>query len=352
MRALVYADLQATEGSIDERLRANPAIPLQRWRVERFYADLATLYRQHDCRYLIDLGDTTDDRKALPVPTIQAVMSGLSAINPDPSLSIKLIGNHEQAYRDSTQHPGLMYGQFHHVVADREVIYAGNTAIVCMAWQENEEEASAWLQSTLNRISLELGEIATADRPDLNILVLGHLHMRASWVNGVQLKGGLIITCMDSADLVLLGHVHQPQVVDSGVYYVGSPFQQDFGEVGQTKRVGLLDLNTLDLQWLPLPSPFPRYLRLTVDELECLDSLGEDRAQVVLRTADEARRFHACPLAPLVEPDYQLAPIESEKGAQISDMPRVDWVEEWVDKKPLAGFTRDELLEAGRKLTR
>jgi len=84
--ALVFSDLQAGEGSDSERLRANPAIPLQRWRVEQFYADLKTLYDRHGCKYLIDLGDTTDDRKSLPVPTIGAIMSGLNAIRPDPKL--------------------------------------------------------------------------------------------------------------------------------------------------------------------------------------------------------------------------------------------------------------------------
>ena len=91
--ALVFSDLQAGEGSDSERLRANPAIPLQRWRVEQFYADLKTLYDRHGCKYLIDLGDTTDDRKSLPVPTIGAIMSGLNAIRPDPKLSIKLIAS-------------------------------------------------------------------------------------------------------------------------------------------------------------------------------------------------------------------------------------------------------------------
>jgi DNA repair exonuclease SbcCD nuclease subunit len=347
-RFLIFSDLQATEG--EERLRANPAIPLQRWRVERFYADLATLAKANDARYLIDLGDTTDDRKALPVPTINAVMSGLSVVNHNPEHSIKLIGNHEQAYRDATQHPGLMYGQFFgHVIVDTGVIEMGNTVIICMSFPNDEELAAEWLASTVRYWK---HEVATADRPDPLVLVLGHLPVVGAVNNGRTLPGGIHRDNFKDADLVLLGHVHQPQIISDNALYIGSPFQQDFGECGQDKFVGLLDLDTLEFNWLPLPSPFPRYLRLTVDELECLDSLGEDRAQVVLRTADEARRFHACPLAPLVEPDYQLAPIESEKGAQISDMPRVDWVEEWVDKKPLAGFTRDELLEAGRKLTR
>jgi hypothetical protein len=151
---------------------------------------------------------------------------------------------------------------------------------------------------------------------------------------------------------VLLGHVHQPQSLAANVHYVGSPFQQDFGEMGQTKRVGLLDLDTLAIEWLALPSPYPRYLRLSVDELEGYGSLGEDRAQVVIRTAEEAARFHACPLAAFVEPDYQLSPAHHDKNPDIlTGLPSVDWVHDWVLKKPLDGFTGEELLEVGRALT-
>lgn len=340
--ALVFSDLQAGEGSDSERLRANPAIPLQRWRVEQFYADLKTLYDRHGCKYLIDLGDTTDDRKSLPVPTIGAIMSGLNAIRPDPKLSIKLIGNHEQAYRAGNFHPGLIYQAFHHVVPEEEVIFAGETAIVCVSYPNEEGRTSLWLYETLRRLKENYSYT--------KILVLGHLGVEGSVSSGRSLPGAFAPYMFQHATLALLGHVHQPQQMADNLYYVGSPFQQDFGEANQAKRVCLLDLDTLEFEWLSLPSPYPRYLRLSVDELECYGSLGEDRVQVVLRTTAEAERYHASPLAALVEPDYQLAPSSSATSLSKVQL-NTDWLGGWVDAKPLEGFTREEILAAGKEIT-
>lgn len=344
-RALIYTDLQAGEGGEEERLRSNPAVPLQRWRVERFYADLASLYAEHGCRYLIDLGDTTDDRKALPVPTINAVMGGLNRIRPDPTLSIKLIGNHEQAYRDSGQHPGLAYQQFHHVVDDREIIFVGSTAIICIAWQEEDaDRVSLWLLEQIRRCRENYRGVT-------QVLVLGHLQLDQALVNGRKLPGGVDTTCL-GADLVLLGHVHQPQTIAGNIHYVGSPFQQDYGEMNQAKRVGLLDLDTLALEWLSLPSAYPRYLRLSLTELEAYQSVGEDRITVTLRSVEEAARFHAHPLAALVDPDYQLAAKTDANPLTfaVNTLPE-DVLGDYVEKRPLDGFTSEELLALGRELT-
>lgn len=340
----MYSDLQASEGRDGEKLRANPAIPLQRWRVDRFYADLAQLYQQHDCQYLIDLGDTTDDRKALPVPTINSVMGGLNRIRPNPALSIKLIGNHEQAYRDAAQHPGLAYSAYHRVVDTFDVIYTGRTAIVCVAWPNNEEETAQWLYRTMNRL-----------HGKYQILLLGHLHVEGALINGRKAGTGHAWEMDIGGSLTLLGHVHQPQQIvhetaGSRAYYVGSPFQQDYGEMNQAKRVGLVDLDTLELTWLSLPSAYPRYLRISMDEFESYSSVGEDRITVTLRSTAEAARFHSHPLSATVDADYQLAPVRSVTQEVTLAAPD-DVLAEFVTQRPLDGFTSEELLAIGRELT-
>jgi hypothetical protein len=339
-KAIVHADLQASEGA--ERLRANPAIPLQRWRVERLYADLATLMKEHGCRYLIDLGDTTDDRHAVPVPTLEAVFRGLATCHPRPLLSIKLIGNHEQALRANHLHPGGAYRTYHRVVADREVIIRGDVATVAVAWPNNPTEISEWLDRTLRSLR---------DR-GYRTLLLGHLQIHGVKVNGLEWPGEHLFD-PELVDLALLGHIHSPQSPHPNIHYVGSPFQQNYGESGQTKRVGMLDMDTLEIQWLALPSDYPRYLRLTMPELGTQQDLGEDRATITLRTVQEAEAFHHHPLAPLVEPDYALTPetptlVEGD-APELGANPK-ELLEAYVCRNPLPGVESADLLSTGYNL--
>jgi DNA repair exonuclease SbcCD nuclease subunit len=156
----------------------------------------------------------------------------------------------------------------------------------------------------------------------------------------------------DRVDLALLGHVHQPQSLTTYVHYVGSPFQQDYGEAGQGKRVGLLDVDTLELRWLSLPSRYPRYLRLNLPEFENYTSLGEDRATVTLRNSDEARRFHAHPLAQFVDPDYQFTGrAEVRRSASVPHSDPLVVMRTYVEERPLDGFETDEVLAIGREIT-
>jgi hypothetical protein len=40
-----------------------------------FFKVLREIYVEHGCDGLVDLGDTTDDRSSIPVPTIDALIS-------------------------------------------------------------------------------------------------------------------------------------------------------------------------------------------------------------------------------------------------------------------------------------
>ena len=333
---LVFSDLQAGEGA--ERLRANPAIPLQRWRVERCYADLAHLMRQHKCKYLIDLGDTTDDRYAIPVPTLEVVMRGLDMCRPKPLLSFKLIGNHEQALKANHLHPGGVYKAHHRVVSGHEVVLRGDLAIIAVAWPNEGPPISAWINDRLRDLK---------DR-GFRTLLLGHLQVTGAKAHGTELPGEHNID-PSLVDLALLGHVHASQSTHENIHYIGSPFQQDYGEGGQSKRVGLIDFDTLDFQWLSLPSAYPRYLHLDFREFAAQKSLGEDRVQVTLRTPIEADAFHQHPLASQVTPVYALTVSQATVTEKAEDTPITpeDLLRLYVQRNPLHGVDEEAILAAG-----
>ena len=55
-------------------------------------------------------------------------------------------------------------------------------------------------------------------------------------------------------DYVALGHIHKPQIIADHIRYSGSPIKYSFGsEENQTKGVVLLDTDTLEQRFVPLP---------------------------------------------------------------------------------------------------
>lgn len=279
MRVLVYADAQATDGH--ERCFGDPTKPLQLWRIEHLYDELMRVYRQYNCQALWDLGDTTDDRTAIPLSVIDMLCDRLEEF--DGKWNIKLVGNHEQFLRDTKVHAGKMFRHFFHVTDTCESIRFGNVNILCISYHDDVEAILKFIRSQ--------------PKTERSIL-LGHFQLA-----GCQMSSGMAVTgvprdMLKFVELGLLGHIHKPQTIGK-LHYVGSPFQQHWGESGENKRVAVLDISdtVLDVQFVPLEG-FPIYRQVTFPEfVECVKAASEDRYKVVLRSIEETERFYAHPLA-------------------------------------------------------
>lgn len=341
LRALVYSDLQAEDGN--EFLRSDPTTPLQRWRVRRLYADLAQLFVKHKCQFLIDLGDTTESRTGIKWGAMSEVARGLWSINPDPALSLKLIGNHEQPMRNGLETPADAYLRHHFVIRDRAIICIDEEgpAIVCASYPANHADLTLWLENTTRTLAGK------------KILLLGHFQAIGAKMPSGFAENGIPAAALAPFTLGLLGHVHRPQsVAGTNCHYVGSPFQQNLGEQDEEKRVGLLDLRTLELKWLPLPSRYPAYRSMGVEEFEkCAAKMGEDRLTVSITNAKEAEQFRVHPLN--AEARTSLEHYETPAAATPSaNVPtsREGLMERQVEDNPLENWEKSDLLALGREL--
>ena len=338
----MYSDLQADDGA--ELLRGDQTMPLQRWRVRQFYGDILRLFRKHKCRYLIDLGDTTDNRNTLQIPILSEVSAGLWSVNPNPICSFKLIGNHEQLYKHGGVNSAAFYWKHHYVTTDRCIVDLGRgrPVVVLASFPDNEEELAGWLAATGTRLK------------DRKTLLLGHFQVKGCQMSKGTSEHGLDSNMLEMFTLSLLGHVHKPQQIGQlNAHYVGSPFQQDYGEAGEDKRVGLLDLETLKLTWLRLPSHYPAYCELSAEEFKNLGELGEDRITVALRDATEAESFYADPRSSLVRPSllhFQTKPAETRPMAAAERFDPTTLVSQYSAEHPLEGFTEAELIAEGTSI--
>lgn len=339
-RALVYTDLQATDGH--ERMFSKPEMPLQLWRVRKTYTDLLKIFKAHKCDCLWDLGDTTDDRSFLPMPAIDAVMEGLEPF-PNHELNIKLIGNHEQYLKDTSLHIGRIFSSKFTVIAETDAFEVDDTLIVCAAYPSCNSAAAEWI-----------GRTAYAYRNYNRKILLGHFQVAGCQLNSGQAVLGIPTEYIDKFNLALLGHVHKPQKVGRNGYYVGSPFQQNYGEKYEAKRVAIVDTDTLKVEWVPMEG-FPVYRVVNFEEWSKLVTKDhEDRYQVILASSEEAEAFYQHPLMAQAEPVYNFQMSEEQKAeiATQQSITQDDMMARWMKEHDPKDFgieaTRDEVLEIGK----
>jgi len=201
MRFLIYGDLQAADGH--ERCFNNPSMPLQRWRVNTFMAFVRETYDKYGCDGLIDLGDTTDDRQAIPIPTIHSVLTPLSRFWG--KQNIKLIGNHEQWLRSTEMDPGVMYKGIFNVVKSHDVIdFKCGVVFACVSYIDDKDELKKAVAETVKKAK----NIAGIGR---KVVLLGHFSVQEALAHNLTLQDGLCPDDIPKVDAAFLGHIHKHQ---------------------------------------------------------------------------------------------------------------------------------------------
>lgn len=247
------------------------------------YSELKRIYDAYNCEALWDLGDTTDDRNAIPVPVIDSVCDCLEPF--DGQWNIKLVGNHEQWLRSTKVHAGKMFRRYFDVVESTKVIRMENVNVLCVSYHDDSSAIVDFLRRCPRNVPT---------------ILLGHFQ-----VVGCQMSSGIAATGvpleeMKFAQISLLGHIHKPQEIGNRVHYVGSPFQQHWGETGEDKRVGILEIGGPQgdtLNWVPMTG-FPRYLQVSFPQfIKLVEEKSEDRYKVVLKNIEETEQFYAHPLS-------------------------------------------------------
>lgn len=323
MRVLIFGDLQATEGH--ERLHSDHSVPLQRWRVQEFYRKASILCHERGIEAVWDLGDTLDDRVAVPVPTIDAVVTGYSLLPGDPSVNIKLVGNHEQWSRNGNVNVGKMFNSKFRVVHDLASLDVAGLRIVCAAFIEDTARVIGHLNHELD------------DSRGDDVVLLGHFPVVGAQMSSGTLLEGVPNEIVKKFTRAFIGHIHRWQHVGPGQWFVGSPFEQDFGEAGDAKKVAVFDTNSLEVEWVELDG-FPRYHVCGMGEFKRLAvPESEDRYRVLLSNTDEVDEFYRHDLSTRAEPEYRC----SQEGQSSGDAASVERDGGWSLESAMSQYVKE-----------
>jgi hypothetical protein len=341
MRLLLYSDLQAGEGS--ERCFHDPTLPLQRYRVKMFFRVIREIFEEMGCNALFDLGDTVDDRTAIPHPTIDVLFEGLSYFEATRSSNLRINGNHDQYLKSGKINVGKMFRGIFTVVDEPVVMEISGVKTLLVPYPDENFDIEGWLDANLTTG----GE-----------LLLGHFHIDGAVDrDGNKLKGGISLRTVARAKLAVLGDIHHPQSLAKNVHYVGSPFQQEFSESGEKKRVAVLDMPNLNLAWVEMTG-FPTYAELSLPEWEQRveeEGDSENRYRVLINGTAEAERYFQHPRMRQAKPVY--LGIAAQVASHVN-APRVgklsfqaaDVLRRYVHSRPptqLFGLTEDEFVQVG-----
>lgn len=338
MKILFYTDLQATEGA--DRCRADPSCPLQRFRVRKFYNELHRIYGEEKCDRYCDLGDTTDDRAFIYRATLDVVVEGLTKmLQHRMDGFIKLTGNHEQLLKDGQISAEGMFRPYFRHVGSGHVNVAG-CWFVYRSYTDKYDELNAELKKT--------AALFRKSNPGEKLILLAHGDVYgAKYASGEMCEDGISLDTIELFDTAFFGHVHNHQTLIEGkAWFIGSPFQQDFGEASQQKFVAVLDFSStkVTVKFIPLTG-FPEYRTVNLkDFLQLANPQEEHRYKVVLDSIEETEQFYSNPLSELGEARLthtEKSPDKSEAEIlEITEDPR-KLLERYVKSRPLVGLPEE-----------
>jgi DNA repair exonuclease SbcCD ATPase subunit len=95
--------------------------------------------------------------------------------------------------------------------------------------------------------------------------IFGHAEVKGAAANGGHVAPGRVTSgqILSRARACYLGHYHKRQAIDGAVWYVGSPFEQNFGERNDPHGIALVTHDKIEPDFFEL-SELPRHHRLTL----------------------------------------------------------------------------------------
>lgn len=219
----------------------NIAIEHAKWARDQF--------KQRSIKDIIIPGDIFHDRNDIAVNTL-SVATRIFDILRDFNIIIT-VGNHDAFYRDKSDinSVSILKGWSNITVVDSFVLanLQGKKIAFC-----------PWGQ--------DINEVPKCD------LIVGHFEINSFKMNSFKIctTGYKPSDFTDRAKLTITGHFHhreERRYKDGTVLYVGSPYQQDWGDYETTKGLYILDLNTLEYEFIE-NTVSPIYHKIRYSDIE------------------------------------------------------------------------------------
>lgn len=311
---LIIGDLQAKRENLQECVS--------------LFAQIESLAKERNINTVVFLGDMLERRGLIEAECLNTLFSYFSSSNLHHYI---VCGNHDQisTHNDSTALEPLK--ALKNVNIYDEPGQLGN--ILFMPYYRNPK-------GFLYDITLWLPRL-----PNTPILLCHQGIKEFTIGSGYTEDEAVNVSDLKAFKLVVAGHYHTP-MNKANVVYLGSPFSHSFGESNEEKRLGILNTETVELEYIP--TNFRKHMTYTLgvnDPLPAIDDKNLYRF-IIEGTDDEIKNY--TPLITGRNVKYVMRPKSVAQTVVISEtLTHQDkWVKWAKDIKQLD----DEVIQKGLEL--
>jgi DNA repair exonuclease SbcCD nuclease subunit len=258
MKVILYSDLHLYN---HHKLLINSETALD------FLSFINDYAKQNSIDTLICAGDFFHTKSRAYAPHVIQAWIRLKDVYKSGINHYMLIGNHDMSSPNSTMNSILfIYSDYVKVVPDYVFKDFGDTRVHFLSFSSQKFE-----------------DFIFADKKK-NILI-GHIDIVGFVMsNGITAKTGYRIKDFEKFDLVFSGHYHKHQEKEN-VIYIGSVFQTSFGERNQDHGFIVLDLDTLEWEFIHF-NKAPTYKVVDINNAEDVDKIPVENSFLRVRLRD------------------------------------------------------------------
>jgi len=195
-------------------------------------------------------GDIFHNRNEISVNSV-AVATEFFEILKDFKLFISA-GNHDSYYKDRSDinSISILKGWKNIVIVDKEplILQAGEKTISLIPW------------------GTDIKDIPNTD------ICFGHFEINSFYMNSFKTcdHGLESKSLLNKAPLVISGHFHKKdhrKYKDGEIVYVGSPYQHNFGDCGDSRGIYILNINTNEFEYIE-NTVSPKHIKIFLSKLK------------------------------------------------------------------------------------
>lgn len=244
--------------------------PNNKLETELLLADVLSIIRTRDVDFVILMGDILDNHEKIDLKCFKRAENFIAAVSELKPLYI-LIGNHDRANNKvfmTDEHVFGPYKRWHnvHIVDDHCETLTWREKRICM------------VPYVPNGMFMKALEHCSLDVYDFD-LFFGHSEFQGCSIN--KLSQNKCDVWDESYPMNIQGHIHSFEVVGNNLVYVGTPFQQTFGESHENKGVFLID-EDLGLELIELNIPKKVTKRINYTEISSVEINPSEKTRLII----------------------------------------------------------------------
>lgn len=255
-RFVVFSDLHVSAKTIDRVLDV-----------------LATVRMEAVARRakVVFTGDFWDLREALSVRQLSRLIDEFELWRKQGVELIIIPGNHDQVTVDGRVHGVRPFEAFHNIYVATERLLWPEHKIAFIPWRQDADEQSAQF-----------------DLDGDGWTIFAHAEVEGATTNhAYKAPGRVSLAKIQSvARACYCGHYHKRQKLGDRTWYIGNPYELNFGEMGEPKGIAYLERGMVEPEWIPIEG-LPRHHRLTLGKPFDLDAIGEQDIVELYAPMDE-----------------------------------------------------------------